>query len=77
MITPSEIEGMIALRLPGCQVIVTDMTGTSDHFQIEVTAAEFSGKPLIEQHKIIFDILGGEIDRRIHAVKLKTRALKI
>ena len=73
MITTDEIEQMILTALPGSRVEVTDMRGTGDHFEITVASGAFAGKPLIEQHKMIFAILKPEMDGRIHAVQLKTK----
>lgn len=63
---------MVVKQIPGADVTVSDMTGTGDHFDIQVTAKEFSGKTLIEQHRMVFEALEGEMDRRVHAVQLKT-----
>ena len=73
MITPREIEGMILAAMPGSKVKVSDMTGTGDHFEIQVVSKDFRDLPLMEQHKKVFTILEKEMDDRIHAVKLKTR----
>ncbi len=73
VITPGEIEQLILAAMPDAKVQASDMTGTSDHFEIHVTAKEFRGLPLMDQHKRIFSILEKEKDR-IHAVKLKTKA---
>lgn len=75
MITTDEIEKMIRAQLPGSNVEVSDMRGTGDHFEIEVASPAFAGKTLIEQHRMIFAILAHEMDRRIHAVQIKTRTL--
>ena len=64
---------MIGASIPDARVQVSDMTGTSDHFEIVVTSKSFAGKSLIEQHKKVFAILEKEMEDRIHAVKLKTR----
>lgn len=69
-----EIEKMIQEAIPDAAVRVEDMTGTGDHFEIEVVSAQFQGKNLIQQHKMVFAALQKEMDGRIHAVKLKTRA---
>lgn len=76
MITPTEIEQMIRCVIPDAAVKVGDMTGTGDHFEILVVSKVFAGKPLIEQHKIVFSILEKEMNDRIHAVKLKTKPPK-
>lgn len=72
MIGLDEIKMMIENKIPGAQARVSDMTGTGDHFEIEVTSKDFSGKTLLEQHRMVFAALEKEMDRRIHAVKLKT-----
>ena len=75
MIAPMEIEQMVTAALPGSKVAVRDMTGTGDHFEIHVASAAFAGKPLIEQHRMVMVALEKEMDRRIHAVKIKTQSL--
>ena len=72
VITPQDIERMILAAMPRSKVHVSDMTGTSDHFEIHVASIEFKGLSLMDQHKKIFTILGKEMEGRIHAVKLKT-----
>lgn len=76
MITTDEIRSMLAQKFAGASIEVRDMTGTADHFEIHVTAKEFEGKSLIDQHKMVFSVLQPEMDRRIHAVQLKTKILK-
>ena len=72
MITPAEIEGLIRAGIPDARVEARDMTGTGDHFEITVFSKSFKGRPLIEQHKAVFATLEQEMDKRIHAVQLKT-----
>lgn len=64
---------MIQRLIPGARVEVSDMTGTGDHFEILVVSKAFEGKPLMEQHKMVFAALEDEMKDRIHAVKLKTK----
>jgi len=75
MISEKEVEGLIASALPGSKVTVTDTTGTGDHFQATVTAEQFRGKTLVEQHQMVYaplrDLMAKNI---IHALSLKTSA---
>ena len=71
-ISVEEVEEMIRAALPGAQVRVADMRGTGDHFDIAVASDAFKGKSLVEQHQMVFAALKGEMDRRIHAVQIKT-----
>lgn len=76
MISLDEIKIMIENKIQGAEARVFDMTGTGDHFEIEVTSSTFAGKTLLQQHRMVFAALEAEMDRRIHAVKLKTHISK-
>jgi acid stress-induced BolA-like protein IbaG/YrbA len=70
---PQEIRRRIAESLPDSEVEVRDMTGTGDHFEAWVVSAAFAGKPMLEQHQLVYrplqDLLrSGEL----HALALKT-----
>jgi acid stress-induced BolA-like protein IbaG/YrbA len=75
MIAEKEVERLIATALPGCTVRVTDTTGTGDHFQATVTAEQFRGKTLVEQHQMVYAPLRELMAQNIiHALSLKTSA---
>ena len=72
MITISQIEEKIKQSLKTVFVEVVDLRG-GDHIQAIVVSPDFEGKTLIEQHKIIYDILSEEMkSNEIHALTLKT-----
>ena len=73
MIAPTEIETRIKLALPDAVVRVRDLTGTQDHYEVEVVSALFAGKGLIDQHRMIYAALAEEMKGPIHALSLKTR----
>ena len=54
-------------------VEVTDLTGTSDHFQAVVVSHAFDGKTRVEQHKMVYAALGELMAGPIHALALTTR----
>jgi stress-induced morphogen len=74
MMPTEAVKKMLLDAFPGAQVDVRDMTGTSDHFEIQVTSPVFAGKPLIQQHQMVHKALASEMDRGIHAVQIKTRS---
>jgi stress-induced morphogen len=77
MITHADIEQLIRAALPDAQVQTDDRTGTLDHYNIRVASAAFSGKPLLDQHRMIYDALATALkDGRLHAVELKTEVAK-
>jgi acid stress-induced BolA-like protein IbaG/YrbA len=73
MITPEEVKTMIESAFPGAEVTISDMTGTGDHFEIHVVSGEFSGKSLVERHRMVQAPLREALqDGRIHAIQIKT-----
>ena len=48
------------------------MTGTMDHFNAIIISDDFIGKNLIEQHRLVYNILGDMVTNEIHALQLKT-----
>lgn len=73
MMNPDEIQTTLEGALSGASVVVTDTTGTRDHFHVEVIAPQFAGKSLIEQHRMVQEPLQAAItDGRIHALSIKT-----
>src|SRR5205814_3235884 len=73
MTSPDEIRRRIEAALPGAQVQVEDTTGAGDHFEVRVRTAAFAGKTLIEQHQMIYGVLG-TLMPAIHALALRTAA---
>ena len=70
-----EVRRLIETALPGSRVLVTDMTGGGDHLAVHVTAPQFAGCALIEQHKMIHAALKEKmapVSGEIHALQIKT-----
>lgn len=53
-------------------LVITDLTGTRDHWEATVVAAAFTGKTPIEQHQMVYAALGELMAGPIHALALKT-----
>jgi len=73
MLSPEEIKQRIETAIPGAEAEVEDYTGGSDHFRATVTAEAFAGLSRIEQHRLVYGVLEGEIGGAIHALALKTQ----
>ena len=77
MMQPDEVKKLVEKALPDAQIDVTDLTGTFDHFQIKVVSPVFSGKSLIEQHRLVqASVQKALTDERIHAIQIKTSVPK-
>ena len=67
---PADITARIQVALPDAQVELKDLTGTEDHWQATVISSGFSGKTLIERHRLVMAALAEEMKGPIHALTL-------
>ncbi|MGB7372673.1 BolA/IbaG family iron-sulfur metabolism protein [Pontixanthobacter sp.] len=67
-----DIQEMITSAIPGAVVEMTDLAGDGDHWAAKVTAPEFKGKSRVQQHKMVYDALGGRMGGVLHALQLST-----
>ena len=72
MMEPSEIQKIIQEKIPGCEVMVEDLTGTKDHFQAIVVSDQFAGLNMVKQHQMVYAALQEQMKEAIHALTLKT-----
>jgi stress-induced morphogen len=73
IMTPTQLKQRLESLGPGTQADVIDMTGTQDHYQATVVSEAFSGKMMIEQHRMVFKLVQVEVDSgEVHALTLKT-----
>lgn len=74
MPSAEEIKQRIEAALPDCSAEVEDWTGGGDHFRATVVSPAFAGRSRIEQHKLVYEVFGGDIGGAIHALSLRTEA---
>jgi stress-induced morphogen len=69
------IRALLVRAFPdAAELDVLDRTGGGDHFLVTVTAPEFDGLSLIEQHRRVNDALAEPLaDGRIHELRIKTK----
>jgi stress-induced morphogen len=68
--TPDELKERIEAGIPGA---VAEVTGDGHHFNAVVSAAAFNGLTRIAQHRLVYDVFGGEVGDRIHALSIQTK----
>ncbi len=73
----SELKRRIEAAIPGAEADVEDYTGGGDHFRATVTAAAFDGLSRVQQHRLVYEVFGGEVGGAIHALALTTRTPSI
>jgi stress-induced morphogen len=68
----ADIQALIEAALPGAQVTIEDLAGDGDHYRALVCAPGFAGKSRVQQHKMVYDALGGRMGGELHALQLVT-----
>ena len=70
----TEIERLIRAALPDATVEIRDLAGDGDHYAATVVSPSFKGKTRVQQHKIVYDALQGQMGGVLHALALQTAA---
>ncbi|WP_435358951.1 BolA family protein [Haloarchaeobius sp. DFWS5] len=72
--TPDEVADLIEAGIEDCEATVERARGEhdDDHLRATVVSPEFAGKPLVQQHQLVYDALGEHMTTDIHALELKT-----
>ena len=67
-----EIESLIKASIPDAEVTIRDLAGDGDHYSATVVSEAFRGKSRVQQHKLVYDALKGEMGGKLHALALQT-----
>lgn len=70
----TEIERLIKSALPDASVEIRDLAGDGDHYAATVVSPSFKGKTRVQQHKLVYDALQGQMGGVLHALALQTSA---
>ena len=70
----SDIERLIKESFPDAACRIDDLAGDGDHYAATVVSEAFRGKIAVEQHKMVYDALKGQMGGVLHALALKTYA---
>ena len=70
---PEAIIEKIRVALPDADVVMKDLTGTEDHWEARVISSLFTGKSLMQRHRMVMAALAEEMKGPIHALSLDTK----
>ena len=68
-----DIVAKIRIALPDAQVELQDLTGTADHWKATIVSQAFTGKTLMQRHRMINAALAEELKGPIHALTLEVK----
>lgn len=70
--TANDIEVLIKTALPDAKISIRDLAGDGDHYAAEVVSESFRGMTRVQQHKMVYDALKGNMGGALHALALQT-----
>lgn len=67
-----DIMAMLHAHFPDSLITLDDTRGDNDHYALKVVSSAFEGKSRIEQHKMVYEALGGKMGKELHALSIQT-----
>jgi stress-induced morphogen len=68
----ADIETLIREAMPDAEVTIADLAGDGDHYAARIVSAAFAGRSRVQQHKLVYEALGGRMGGELHALQLTT-----
>lgn len=68
-----EIENFIREALPDAKITISDLAGDGNHYAAEIISAHFVGLSKLQQHRLVYDSLNGNMGDVLHALALTTK----
>lgn len=69
MVSPEDIKGWIEAGIEDCTAAIN---GDGRHFEAVIVSPAFVGKSRIQQHQLVYGVLGDKMQATIHALSMKT-----
>ena len=69
MVLPDDVKRYIEQGLD-CEHV--EVQGDGHHFEAVIVSAAFRGKNRVQQHKMVYESLGGRMGGELHALQLVT-----
>ncbi len=67
-----ELRALLEKGFPGDTIRLDNPQGDGEHYQLLIVSERFQGKSLVEQHQLVYTVLGDAMRSAVHALALKT-----
>ncbi len=70
--TPDEMQKRLEEAYPSSKISVVDLTGTADHYLVEIESTAFKGMSRIQTHQHVMGVFDKELKTgEVHALTIK------
>ncbi|MFP3013098.1 MAG: BolA/IbaG family iron-sulfur metabolism protein [Rickettsia sp.] len=74
-ISAEELEKILKESFPNSIIKITNLVGDQDHYALEISDVLINGLSLINQHKLVQNALSEILNKKLHAITIKTIAV--
>lgn len=72
--TEEQMRARLSKDFPDSDIIVNDLTGTEDHWEVQIASSRFVNLTRIQQHKLVMLAFEEELKTgEVHALTMKTK----
>lgn len=72
--SPEQMKQRLSEAYPHSEIEVFDLTGTQNHYEVNITSTQFQGMTRVQQHQHVMSVFGPELKTgEVHALSIKTK----
>ncbi len=72
MMPIEQVRALLQGGFPGDRVELANPQGDGEHYQLLIVSDRFQNLSMVEQHQLVYRVLGDAMRQAIHALALKT-----
>ncbi|MEZ4873507.1 MAG: BolA/IbaG family iron-sulfur metabolism protein [Bdellovibrionales bacterium] len=70
--TQEQMESRLKAAYPDCDLVINDLTGTADHWEVRIASSKFKDLSRIQKHRAVMDVFAEELKTgEVHALTVK------
>lgn len=71
-ISRDKLEKLILQSFPDSEILITDLVGDQDHYELVIKSSSFINQSKVAQHRMVNQALKGCLGDELHALSIKT-----
>ena len=72
--TQDQMSARLSEFFPDAKFEITDLTGTADHWAVQISSMQFAGLSRMDQHQLVMKAFTNELKTgEVHALTIKTQ----
>ncbi len=69
----NQLYTLLRAGFENADIDLVDTAGDMNHYEVTVVSEKFNGLSLVAQHKMVYDSIGMQMGRELHALKINTK----